>query len=218
MGLEHFRPMHRKTAHGLACVPLVLTMGVLGWPFQKPTLQLLSPTNGTAIAPGQRLTVRAVARGRFKTVTILGRDPLISEDARSQPPYVFTIAVPSDAEAGMYFITAVGATMAGEEVESNSVNVEIERADNPVVRVFTSTYGLDLIVGEKKYLGVTAKFTDGSTDELTGSQKAKLTSENAKIATVDQDNGQVTATGVGSTWILLNGKRAAAIIVHAAQR
>ena len=97
----------------------------------------------------------------------------------------------------MYFVTAVGATPAGEEVDSNSVNVEVERTDNPVVRVFTSTYGLDLIVGEKKYLGVTAKFADGSTDELTGSQKAKLTSENAKIAIVDQNDGQVTATGVG---------------------
>ena len=125
------------------------------------SLQITSPASGTVANPGQTLTVSVAASGgTFQQVYILGQDPIPISQPLSSPPYQFTIQVPTNIRPDRYTLTAGGFTSPGQGFDSDPIDIDIERPDNPIsIRVEPSI--LELTPGETGGLRIIGLFNDG---------------------------------------------------------
>jgi hypothetical protein len=185
----------------LACFKtlLVLFLASRALAAQQPTLQITSPANGAIIALGQNLAVSVISPSgsSFSQVDVIGDKPLGMTNIASAVPAQFSISIPSDIPTGRYTLTAEGTTTSGQNADSVSVMIDLERPDNPSSLSAQVSMILFRSVGNSTPLIILATFADGSVVDVTGSSHLSYSSSNANVATVDT-NGIVTALGYGS--------------------
>jgi len=174
----------------------------------QPTLKITSPADGTTVHPGESLTVTvdvSPPRG-FQTVSVIGFHPIgSSKEALNAPPYRFTIEIPGRITPGTYALTAVGFTSPGHLINSDPIDVLVERTDSPVsISVYPPV--ADFTMNEKRFLQVTGLYADRTTADLTQSPRIRFVSSAPEVATV-QAQGILTpvAPGTGHITITYGG-------------
>jgi hypothetical protein len=174
-----------------------------GGPLSAASLRIVSPSPGAVIPSGKTLVVEVeAAGGAFRAVVLLGRLPVHGAFALTAPPYRFEIPIPADADSRMYFLVAGGTTVSGERVESDEIEIHVERPD-PAVRVRNEASTISLRhVGDQRNLSVTGTYADGSEVTLSYSSLTSYRSDNPSVATVDS-MGLVIAAGPGSARITI---------------
>lgn len=171
----------------------------------QPSLRITSPTDGTTVHPGELLTVTVEVSppvGTFQLVSVMGFDPIgSSKEALNAPPYRFTVPIPDRIRPDKYALTAMGSTSPGHLVNSDPINILVERADSPAsISVYPTV--ADFAMDQKRYLQVTGIYADKTTADLTQSSRIKYVSSAPGIATV-QAQGIVTPVAPGSTKITI---------------
>jgi hypothetical protein len=182
-------------------VPFCALTGLL---LAQPSLKITSPANGTAVHPGDSLTVSVDVSppGVFEIVAVNAPAPLgKGKQVLKAPPYQFTIEIPSGIRPDKYAVTALGVTFSKAFVYSHPVEILVERADSPVsISVYPTV--ADFTMDQKRYLQVTGLYADKTTADLTQSSRIKYVSSAPGIATV-QAQGIVTPVAPGSTKITI---------------
>src|SRR6267378_1238441 len=156
----------RRTLEGLAklvwCVLLVgsiFSVPVMG----QTDLQIISPANGTIVAPGQSVSVAVSAGGTsFTSVGIVLQDigfgPAV---ATTKAPYVFSVTIPNNV-IGPKTITAFGTTRSGTGQFSSPITIDVETtATITAVSVSPTMINFDS-VGEQIPLTVTSPIPNTS--------------------------------------------------------
>src|SRR2546425_1452210 len=95
---------------------------------QSLPIQIISPTDGTTVAPGQTITVvvSAASSVNFAQVVIIGEDPIGFSDVKTRPPFIFSMTIPPDTSPGRKRIRASGTISPGEGFESPFVTLNVE--------------------------------------------------------------------------------------------
>lgn len=180
-------------------------------------LQISSPTDGTTVNPGQTVsvTVTSPANVTFTQVSVLAQDPIGLTAGASAVPAQFNIGIPTTISCGTYMLTAFGTTASGQSVQSDTILIDVERADLPTSLAALLSSMLFQSQGEQSPITLTATFSDGSVLDVTQSSNMTYASSNTAIATVDS-NGMVTAVSAGTATITVtytvSGQQAQTII------
>jgi hypothetical protein len=175
-----------------------------GFLVAQPSLKITSPGAGTTAHPGESLTVTVEVlppEGAFRLVTVIGLDPIgFAKEKLDAPPYRFTVHIPTTIAPDTYLLTAAGFSLStGQLVNSDPINILVERTDSPVsISVYPTV--ADFTMHQKRYLQVTALYADKTTADLTQSSRIRYLSGAPDIATVNAQ-GIVTPTSPGSTKI-----------------
>ena len=165
----------------------------------QPSLRITSPRDGTLVHPGESISIKVEAVGKFQQVAVIGWDPIGSDGPLSAPPYNFKITVPRVINPGKYSLTATGFTGPGKPIDSEPILLIVEFPDQPMAFKVQPSL-LRLSIGEKGYLLSYGVFPDGLRAYLEKSDLISFASGNPKVATVDH-RGVVTALNPGSTTI-----------------
>jgi len=185
---------------------------------QAQTVQITSPADGAVVYSGQTFVVTVHASpGAFKSVAVIGEDPIEDPGLVYAPPYQFAMRVPPTTASRTYHLGALGTTTAGESAETH-IAIRVERPDPPV-RIRNELSKLfDNDGGHTWHLQVSGKFADGSEVTLTYSSLTSYSSDNPAVATVDRD-GVVQSVGPGSAMITIRNNGAVAVVpVYVAER
>jgi hypothetical protein len=188
----------------LSCLAALLTVAApLG---AQPTLQITSPASGVTVAPGQVLTISVSASGSLPGgVGVIGTYPFPSAGAIYAPPYQFSVTLPADLPPATYGITAWGGLGPGQGMV-NSATLPVNVVISPPATALTADPSiLDFgFVGDQTPLQVIGTFSSGQVIQVTDSPDTTYASASTSVATVTS-YGMVTATGPGSTNIIVNG-------------
>ena len=191
---------------------LILSFGVLfAAAAATPEIKIISPANGTIVAPGGVLVITVEATPfAFRDIFIAGTPIGLSEPI-STPPYRFAIRIPPDTPIGSDTLEAHGVIEQGEVVDSPSLTIDVERPDTPQrLKAMFSTLRFDH-VGEDTVLNVSGVFADGSTHGVTRSRYTSYQSASPAVVSVEAD-GRVTAKGIGSTVITIQHRDKSATV------
>jgi hypothetical protein len=170
---------------------------------QSPSLQIISPSDGAVVHPGQLLNVTVVVTGgSFIGVQVVGEKIGISPPL-SAPPYQFTLRIPESGLIGYAKLTAAGATgpEAGVFSEPVTINVVPSRplvSMNAQLRSITFDH-----VGQQFPLSVVGKFGDGSSGVITRAPGMHYWSNNVNVVSVDA-SGVITAVSPGKTIVIVH--------------
>lgn len=98
-----------------------------------PALQISSPANDTVVNPGQTMsvTVTSPANVAFTQVGVVGEDPIGLSNIATSAPAQFSFTIPADIRCGKYMLTADGSTASGQNAESATILIDVERPDMP---------------------------------------------------------------------------------------
>ncbi len=162
--------------------------------------RLVLTVNGAkraTVAPGQAVTVHvAVSGGPAPAIAmVIGPDGIGSHPVRSVPGDV-VITIPKDASLGPRRVGALAGTKPGEILESDAVELDVERADAPVSlwvqspKVFFEHPGYELPTL------LVARFADGTSPDARRSSRVRFTSSDETVATVNRE-GLVRAVAPG---------------------
>ncbi len=180
----------------------LLAIPGVSWARQaKAVLAITSPATGSVVRPGQIVPVRVASPAgvRFAGVGLIGESPIGIVPGPSSLPAQFSVQIPTDIACRTYALTAVGRTLAGEDVEV-MILIDVERPDLPT----SISSRLDQIIfsaqGDFSPITLLADFPDGQFLYVTESSKVSYTSSDPSVATVDA-RGLVTATGMGNAAI-----------------
>jgi hypothetical protein len=171
---------------------------------QQTPVHIVSPGAGTVVHPGQAVTIAVAADASVQKIALLGQHPLplgqvISPGLGVARPFEFEVRIPTDIRPGPYHVTAIG-SLAGGETVSESLVLDVEKAEEPT-RIWAKPETILFSrAGERIPLRVLGAFGDGSQETLTKSSKTIYTSADPRIASVSAD-GLVTAVGPGKTSI-----------------
>lgn len=179
---------------------------------QEDRLRITSPTAGFLVRPGDTVTITVAADYSVEKVALVAQHPLgvgqvvsggapgvVARGLGEMRPLRFALRIPSGTQPGSYRVTAIG-TSSGEDVESDAVTLDVERAQEPV-RIWTEPSLVRFTqTGDQIPVRVLGAFGDGSSDELTKSSKTSFASGDPGVATVSAD-GVVTAVASGKTTI-----------------
>lgn len=195
---------------------IIFTASATGLPSQSQhSLQIEYPVDGMVFNPGQTIRVRVTSPsdGTWSFLGVIGQKPLPTSEVAHSVPAEFSIKVPSKVdECRRYPLTAMGRTVAGDLVESDPVNIDIERSDTLVSLSSFQAPSLTLEPKESQFhLIILATFSDGSDSVVTESSYITYRSGNTAVATVDH-YGAITpvAPGTGSITVTYknpNGER-----------
>ena len=193
----------------LARVLLVALVPDIASQAQQPALQITVPATGTIVSPGQTLsvTVTSPAGLAFSQVVVIGEVPIGMSTIATSVPAQFSVNIPSQIACGPHMLTAEGTTTTGQNAESASIMIDVERSDFPA-GLSASISGLTFeSQGEQSSLRMLATFLDSSTLvsstlDVTESTLVSYASSNAAVATINT-SGTVTATGTGNAMITL---------------
>jgi hypothetical protein len=172
------------------------------------SVQIVSPTAGTVVNPGQTINITVnVTGGQPSSVIVLG-DRFELAAQTSSAPYQLQLTVPSSVgSVGRLDISAGAIIGPGNIVYSDSVSLDVERPDAPVS---ISVDGSSLVFdkpGQRQPLLVWGKYADGTTVDITQSSLttyAVQPSFSPAPVTVSS-SGQVTSVAVGSGRVVVNG-------------
>jgi hypothetical protein len=167
-----------------------------------PTLQIVSPVNGTVVNPGQ--TVNVVVEpspGTTFELVIAGIAELPRvRDLKDSPPYEFTLTIPLDATPGEYQIGASGVISEGTGVNATPVVIRVEKLEGLLKLDVQPAFVFLRFVGEQKRLDVNGTYSDGKTLGLTFSAGTTYSSDDPTIASVDS-RGVITGIKAGATTV-----------------
>jgi len=171
---------------------------------QQTQVHIFSPAAGAVVQPGQTVTISVVADSSVEKLALLGQHPLplgqvVAPGLGATRPFEFQVRIPTDIRPGTYHVTAIG-SLAGAETVSESLVLDVEKAEEPTRVWAKPSTILFSRAGERIPLRVLGAFGDGSQETLTKSSKTIYTSRDAAVATVSAD-GLVTAVGPGKTSI-----------------
>jgi hypothetical protein len=164
----------------------------------SPTLQIVSPPNGSIVTPGQSLTVDVSVTGTnaFTQVHVIGENIGISDPVKT-PPFVFSLIIPNHL-VGPKKLTAVGVIGPGNAAFSPSVIIDIEPTAT-ITGLFVTPTQIQLgSPGQEFPLIASGTFDDGTTRDITRSANTMYHSDDQNIATVDP-TGLVTGIGRSTT-------------------
>jgi hypothetical protein len=171
-------------------------------------LQIESPADGTIVHLGETIKVRVASSTdrSWAVLTVLTQisDVVVPAEAHSVPAE-FSITIPSNVDtSGPYALTAMGRTAAGELVESDAINIAVERSDMPVSLSEVNFSSLIAQApGQTHDLLILAHFADGKMMDVRESGKLAFRSTDTKIATVDA-TGTVRAVASGTASIIVS--------------
>ena len=149
------------------------------------------------VNPGQAVQVSVAASGAFQDVLVIGTYPIGASAVLTAPPYQFSVQIPSNTPPDQYWLTAEGVIATGQGASSPSIQILVERQDNPV-SLSAQPGVLDFqLAGDQCPLIVVGTFPDGSLVDVTNSSYISYQSDTPAVATVDGD-GHVTAVAPGS--------------------
>jgi len=182
----------------------------------QPTLRITAPADKTVVAPGKTFTVTVTSSSArvFQFLTVIGEQPIGFHPTRvlTAPPWQVRIEVPSNIAPGLYAITAVSSGSGGEPVESEPIEVDVERPDDPVTMRDEAPYTV-LAVGEQTPILVSGIYSDGTKLLLTNSTKTAYSYNDTSVATVDA-KGLIIGVAPGTTKIrIMNGATSAFVSV-----
>jgi hypothetical protein len=169
---------------------------------EQTPVHFVSPAAGTVVHPGQTVTIAVAADQSVEKFALLGQRPLpvsqmVAPGLGVARPFEFQVRIPTDIRPGSYRVTAI-ASLAGGETVSESLALDVEKAEEPT-RIWAKPQTILFSrAGEQIPLRVLGAFGDGSQETLTKSSKTIYTSADPSVATVSAD-GLVTATGPGKT-------------------
>jgi len=200
--------IHRSPKTGALLPALTLLASLAAAP---QTISITSPANGDIFHPGQAIPVTVDADPTvFRAVGVGGKYP-IGRRSLTAPPYRFQLPIPADIPSGRYPLSALGLTMANKPVGSAPVTIAIERPDSPrELKSDLSALYFDY-VGDYVNMVLFGTFADGSSVDLTRSTLTTWASDNASVATVD-NQGTVTAVGPGSAKIIIGNRNATTVV------
>jgi hypothetical protein len=103
----------------------------------------------------------------FEGVTLATDLPIAFDQVLTAPPYQFTVTIPADVPQHSYMLTAFGAMGPGQGAFSNTIVINVRRADDPTILKVepSSPY---LTVGTIAPVRVTGTFSDGSKIVING--------------------------------------------------
>ncbi len=165
---------------------------------QQPLLQITSPADRSLAPEGQTLTITVSADPSVRNIFLMTEHPLPAVQPTSSPTQ-FTLTLPTNISPGLYQIGAVGAT-SSVDVESDPIQIDVERQDAPVSLSSDPTFLTFLSIGGTLPIDVLGTFADGSTLSIAHSTLAQYFSCNAAVNTV-APNGLVTAVGPGQSCV-----------------
>jgi hypothetical protein len=166
---------------------------------QQPLLQITSPANGTIVNPGQNLSVNvsSPAGTAFAQVDVIGEYPIGMSTVATSVPAQFSITIPSDIAPGQYRLTAEGTTVPGQDTQSASITIDVERPDLPTSLTTLLSGVFFQSQSQVTPLIVLATFSDGSVLDVSRSTNLAFSSANTNTATVDA-TGLVTSVAPGT--------------------
>ena len=173
----------------------------------QPGLLITSPATGTIVNPGQSIsvTVTSPAGLGFSQVDVMGEQPIgVSTTIATALPFQFTVNIPSAIRCGPRALTAEGTTTSGQNVDSASIMIDVERPDPPTGISTDSSLTFDS-QGEQTRLMVDGGFYDSATNsnltlDVSESTFVSFSSSNTAVATVNP-SGIVTAGISGNATI-----------------
>lgn len=166
------------------------------------SLQITAPANGTIVHPGETLSVTVSSTGEhFKAIALVGPDPIGFHFDQTGVPAVFTIKIPPNTFPGKYMMTANGVTASGQSIDSDTVDIDVERTNLPVKLSFQMPVLYFRSPDGSFPLMLSATFPDGSTTDVTHSSKVTYRSANPAIAQMSED-GIVTAKSPGNVQVI----------------
>jgi hypothetical protein len=169
---------------------------------QSPSLQIISPSDGAVVHPGQLLNVTVVVTGgSFNGVRVVGEDIAITPPLAA-PPYQFTLLIPASGLIGYAKLTAHGSTGPEVGVFSQPVTINVVPSGPLVSMDVPLTLVTFRYVGQQRPLSVTGKFGDGSSGPITTAPGITYTSSNTSVVSVDA-TGVMTAVGPGTANVIV---------------
>ena len=172
-------------------------------------LQIASPADGTIVHPGETVTVRVTSPTdrSWSALTVLTKlSDAVPAEAHSVPAE-FSITNPSKIDtSGRYTITAMGRSISGELVESDSIDLDVERSDMPIsLSEVNFSHLFAEAPGQTYNLLILAHFADGGMMDVSESDRLTFRSTDTKIASVDA-TGAVRAVTPGTASIIVSYK------------
>lgn len=172
------------------------------------SLQIISPSSGTIVHPGQEISVD-VYSDQSVTISWVSGNGGLKTAKQGNLPNIFTLTVPSNINPGTYTISASGIDN-GVQIFSDPVVIKVERIDSPSkIDIYPTELHFEKI-GDTLPVEVSGVFSTDGRVYLTNSPEIKYTAENNSIASVSTD-GVVTATGPGSTTVTATYKGVSAL-------
>jgi hypothetical protein len=172
-------------------------------------LQIELPADGTVVHPGQTIKFRVTSSTDRTLSSLFVVSPLSDlppDMVAKSVPAELTVTIPSDVnKAGQYPFRAMGATPAGDFVESDFITLDVERDDMPVSLWSQFSKHFFAARGQSVPMMLTATFSDGKTIEVTESPNVTYRSTDTKVVTVDRA-GTATAVETGTAAIIVSYK------------
>jgi uncharacterized protein (TIGR03437 family) len=202
--------IRRKRSETIALAMLALSLPTFA---QSGSVNIVSPSDGTAILAGQPITVSVAVSGVAGLQGVQVLSPAFGiTNVATQPPFGFTVTFPSDA-LGSQQLTAVAFTGSGEGIFSGTIAVSVVPPTS-LASVSTNVSSILLsFLGETARIRATGRFVNGGSVDITGLSSTKFSSQDSVIAKVDAA-GNVVGTGSGETTITVrNGSLSATVAV-----
>ncbi|MGH7411678.1 MAG: hypothetical protein ACREJ6_11560, partial [Candidatus Methylomirabilis sp.] len=179
---------------------IMLAIGVLflmGISEARAALQIISPADGTVVAPGDTVAITVVPTpgSTYSAVQVIGEDLGVS-DARSTPPYEFSMTIPEDT-VGPHRLTAVGLIAPDQADFSPPVTLQVE---TPATITSLSVSPSDVAfeyAGQQITLTVTGRTDAGALIDLSHSSQTSFQPADSTVAALA--GTFLTAIGQGAT-------------------
>lgn len=167
------------------------------------SLRITSPANGTVLGPGETLNVTVESHDEsLKAVLLVGPAPINFALPDNGSLTRFHIPIPPRTMCQKVSFSAMGVTTDGKNIESEPVEIDIERPDLPIglasvnwPKLFFSTPGGQLPID------LIASFSDGQKLDVHVSSRVAYSSTDASVVQVD-DQGGVTARMPGKASVM----------------
>src|SRR5258708_12012361 len=162
-------------------------------------LQITSPVDGAVANPGQTISVvvTSAAGIPFTQVAVIGEKPIGFSSVDTSAPFQFSVTIPGGIRLGKFYLVSVATVGTGSEVYSPPITINVEGVDMSTQLVATPPQILFESQGEQIPVHINARFSDGSSPDVTRSSNLSFSSSNNGVAIVDS-MGLVTAIGAGT--------------------
>src|SRR5579872_4557641 len=132
----------RKTA---GRVGIMLLLGQL-LVAQSSVLKIISPPDGTVVAPGQTVTmeIKVDPTAGIRTVSVGAPDPLTIAGLAFAPPYRFTFTIPEDMPLRPFDLIAGGDTEEDGEIADDSITLDVEKP-NPITSLQVDLHNIYMV-------------------------------------------------------------------------